>query len=442
MKIKRLKVENLFLQFSYTIDFDNQGDINIISGPNGYGKSTLLRIVYNLFALNFYYFFQIPFKTITCVFDNDLTIKINKHNIDAFLLQNASSDVSEKSDTISSGTLFITSKILTEVVVIQKHVIEKKIESLGYKRQEADIWLNASGDKYFHASDILTRYPEIIDFFFKKQNNFLMTLSSAKILFIKDNRLFYSSFEKTKISTTYLPIEKPVVDKIALELKLKLSDVKKSLGEKFQDAQKNIIDSITQGESHLSPKDDHIQRIEVLNKNLKKLNSFGILEKIDIPMNWNEENFKFLSVTLLEYEKVIQVSKDILDRLELFQLILSKSEFSNKQIRINENFGFKFVCAKENYFIPNCVLSSGEQHKIIILYELIFNASKGMLVLIDEPELSNHVMWQLSFVDEIKQISEKLNLQFIIATHSPQIIDGRWDLTTDLFKINKKEKDA
>ena len=61
-----------------------------------------------------------------------------------------------------------------------------------------------------------------------------------------------------------------------------------------------------------------------------------------------------------------------------------------------------------------------------------------MMVLIDEPELSNHVIWQLSFIDEIKQVSEKLDLQFIIATHSPQIIHERWELVTDLFKINNQ----
>jgi len=438
MKIKSIKVEELFLQFNYTLDFEKQGDINIISGPNGYGKSTLLRMIYNLFALNFYYFFQIPFKSITYVFENDFIITIDKKNIDALISQHASSDVDENSDVILSEELFISTNERKDAIEISKGSIEEKIISLGYKRQDGDVWLNARGDRCFHTSEILSKYPDIIEMFFKERSDLLMTLFSSNILFIKDNRLFYSSFEKTKNSTVYLPMEKPVVDRIASELKMKLSDVKKILAEKFQEAQKNIIYSITQGKIHTFTKEEYTQRVEILNTIFFKLNSFGILEKIDIPLNWNENNAKYLSITLLEYEKAIQESKEMLDKLALFQMILSKSEFVNKQILINESFGFKFVCEKENYFIPNRALSSGEQHKIIILYELIFKTSRGMMVLIDEPELSNHVIWQLSFIDEIKQVSEKLDLQFIIATHSPQIIHERWELVTDLFKINNQ----
>lgn len=438
MKIKSIKVEELFLQFNYTLDFEKQGDIHIISGPNGYGKSTLLRIIYNLFTLNFYFFFQIPFKSITYVFENDLKITIKKHKIKDSLTPDISTDVSEKSDEISSGILYVSSNKLKTPVVLQKHVIEEKISKLGYKQQDAEIWVNALGDTCLHVSDILNRHPDITEIFFKEESNFLMTLFSSNILFIEDNRLFYSSFEKTKNSNVSISLEKPVVDRIASELKMKLSDVKKILAEKFQEAQKNIIDSITQGKSQPFTEDNYIQRVEILNANLKKLNSFGLVEKMDIPVNRNEENSKYLSITLSEYEKAIQDSKDILHKLALFKMILSKSEFVNKNILIHESFGFKFVCEKENYFIPNRALSSGEQHKLIILYELIFKTSRGMIVLIDEPELSNHVIWQLSFIDEIKQVSEKLDLQFIIATHSPQIIHERWELVTDLFKINNQ----
>lgn len=438
MKIKSIKVEKLFLQFNYTLDFDKQGDINIISGPNGYGKSTLLRIIYNLFTLNFYYFFQIPFKSITYVFENDLIITIDKKNTETLISLHVSSDVDENWDVILSEELFISTNERKDAIEIRKRSIEEKIISLGYKRQEGDVWLNAQGDRCFHASEILSKYPDIIEMFFKERSGLLMTLYSSNILFLKDNRLFYSSFEKTKNSNVSLSVEKPVVDRIASELKMKLSDVKKLLAEKFQEAQKNIIDSITQGKSQPFTEDNYIQRVKILNANLKKLNSFGLVEKMDIPVKWNEDNSKYLSITLLEYEKTIQDSKDILHKLALFQMILSKSEFVNKNILIHESYGFKFVCEKENYFIPNRALSSGEQHKLIILYELIFKTSRGMMVLIDEPELSNHVIWQLSFIDEIKQVSEKLDLQFIIATHSPQIIDERWELVTDLFKINNK----
>ena len=46
MKIKRLNIIKLYNQFSYDINFleDNQL-LSILTGPNGYGKTTVLRVI-------------------------------------------------------------------------------------------------------------------------------------------------------------------------------------------------------------------------------------------------------------------------------------------------------------------------------------------------------------------------------------------------------------
>ena len=63
-------------------------------------------------------------------------------------------------------------------------------------------------------------------------------------------------------------------------------------------------------------------------------------------------------------------------------------------------------------------LSSGEQHEVVLIYELIFNIKKGSLILIDEPEISLHVVWQQQFLSDLKKIMD-INTDFtcIIATH-------------------------
>jgi predicted ATP-binding protein involved in virulence len=62
----------------------------------------------------------------------------------------------------------------------------------------------------------------------------------------------------------------------------------------------------------------------------------------------------------------------------------------------------------------------------------LFKVKPGTLVLIDEPELSLHVVWQTQFLDDLLKIIELQKINVIIATHSPQIINNRWDLTVDL----------
>ena len=84
----------------------------------------------------------------------------------------------------------------------------------------------------------------------------------------------------------------------------------------------------------------------------------------------------------------------------------------------------------------------GEQHQLILLYELVFNVRKNSLVLIDEPENSLHVAWQRLFIDDLLAIIKAENLQVIVVTHSPQIIGSHRDLTYDLYAFlkNKNEK--
>lgn len=81
-------------------------------------------------------------------------------------------------------------------------------------------------------------------------------------------------------------------------------------------------------------------------------------------------------------------------------------------------------------------LSSGEQHEVVLLYELIFKTKPGILVLIDEPEISLHITWQKEFLDDLLKIIKIQNFQVLIATHSPSIINDRWDLVYNLEKVD------
>ena len=82
--------------------------------------------------------------------------------------------------------------------------------------------------------------------------------------------------------------------------------------------------------------------------------------------------------------------------------------------------------------LPLGALSSGEQQEIVLLYELLFRLKPNSLVLIDEPEISLHVAWQKKFLEDLTKITELASFDVLIATHSPQIIHKRWDLTVEL----------
>lgn len=121
-------------------------------------------------------------------------------------------------------------------------------------------------------------------------------------------------------------------------------------------------------------------------------------------------------------------------KIEAFKKIITRSDFSFKFLEINKQFGFRFIAKDElSTKIPFKSLSSGEKHLIIQVFELLFYAQQGTLVLIDEPELSFHMMWQVNYLKMVQEIAEIRNFQYLIATHSPQIFNNIWSLTTDLY---------
>jgi predicted ATP-binding protein involved in virulence len=54
------------------------------------------------------------------------------------------------------------------------------------------------------------------------------------------------------------------------------------------------------------------------------------------------------------------------------------------------------------------------------------------LILIDEPEISLHILWQQQFLRDLQEIAGIENYDVLIATHSPQIVYDRSDLTVSL----------
>ena len=75
--ISRICVKKLFGRFDYNIAM-KPGGITIITGPNGFGKSTILKIVNALSKGNIAYFVKLDFASLVVEFDNNNQTKINK----------------------------------------------------------------------------------------------------------------------------------------------------------------------------------------------------------------------------------------------------------------------------------------------------------------------------------------------------------------------------
>ncbi|MEQ4450468.1 AAA family ATPase [Kosakonia sp. YIM B13605] len=68
-------------------------------------------------------------------------------------------------------------------------------------------------------------------------------------------------------------------------------------------------------------------------------------------------------------------------------------------------------------------LSSGEQTKILTSLKIALNAEDNCVILIDEPEISYHLHWQMTFHNDLEELlSRNKGIYCIIATHSPVVV--------------------
>ena len=127
-----------------------------------------------------------------------------------------------------------------------------------------------------------------------------------------------------------------------------------------------------------------------------------------------------------------------MNKFEILTSILNSKHFTNKTITINAESGFA-INTKDGKKLEITDLSSGEQQEVVLQYELLFKTNPNTLILIDEPEISLHVMWQKAFIEDLQRIAKMKQISFLVSTHAPQIINNRWDLTRDLFTLAKND---
>lgn len=431
MRLQKIEIKNLFRRYNYNIELTNNSGIKIITGPNGYGKSTIIRLLSNFYSGNIYYFFEVPFNALTLTFANgnanSTIVSIDKIYSETELTDSETNESKELKITLRENDSIVSDIIITKTqldALYQKHGYESNSSSFQGLRSNQ---LVSTDDR-----------PDILDLIFIDSIDLLMFIRELNVLQIEDQRLFYTdnSIDKQLLQHGANLFR---VNKDASELKDKISGLKNKLSELLQ---VKTIEAISASNSIALTQTEYSSRIELINKNIKELVVCGIAAESQLLDNHLlPDNAKMLTNILFAYEQVVVKIYEQAEEVLLLVKLIEQSDFPDKTCTLNALTGYCFTDINGVY-VPAELLSSGEQHKLVMYYQLIFKTTESMLVLIDEPELSFHVLWQTTFIDEMKQLVSQKNLQMIIATHSPQIIDGKWSLTQDLYESANSTIDA
>ena len=133
-----------------------------------------------------------------------------------------------------------------------------------------------------------------------------------------------------------------------------------------------------------------------------------------------------LAVYAQDAREKLGVFDDLYAKVKTF-LRIANSRLLYKHVSVSQK-GMKVSTSDGSDLQPE-MLSSGEQHEIVLLFDLLFGTKKNSLILVDEPELSLHVAWQRAMLNDLLEMAEVSDFRALLATHSPQIIGERWDLT-------------
>ena len=153
----------------------------------------------------------------------------------------------------------------------------------------------------------------------------------------------------------------------------------------------------------------------------------GSLEQID------KTQTRVMTLYLSDTAKKLQALEDLARRAGLL-LSNVNDKYRHKRIRLERERGL--VAESENgKRLPLSSLSSGEQHELVLLYDLLFRVPSNTIVLIDEPELSLHIAWQKRLLPDLLEIAALSNFDALVATHSPFVIGDRDDLMVGLGDV-------
>ena len=137
---------------------------------------------------------------------------------------------------------------------------------------------------------------------------------------------------------------------------------------------------------------------------------------------------RFLSSVSLHQDDVTRITARTSSFLELMSSFLGDS---HKTIEFATS-GDLVVRRRRGEAFGASQLSSGELQLLTLFTFLYFefDLNQEFAIVIDEPELSLHPAWQTRYLDSIS--SANPNAQFILATHSPEMVGPYEDRCIDL----------
>ena len=445
--IKRIEIQGLFDRFNYILNLNRK--INIITAPNGFGKTTILRIIRDILEDKLFDLSKIVLKTITLVNDSDFLLKIEKSN----------------SDLIINGETVIVPNSIKKV---SENRFRLEYKGDGENQYRGDLYVNLNEDMV--SVDL---GDELLNILFEDT----LILGDVKLKgginntkYVKDLALFYSGvgnayflesdrlFDKSFFNKTYTRFRGEIIETESINIDY-IDTIPAKIIEKMNEftnryaIKSAVFDSeflsklsaeIKKEQNPSYKKEDYNLAFSRITEKMEVLNKYGLLKDSDssrIKKGAFDENYSLVfKIFAQDYQRKIAIFQPLIDKLILFEQLVNQ-KLLYKKIVLDKTNGLSIILDNSNKSIAPKDLSSGEKEIVVMYFNLIFESNpmrSCSIYLVDEPEISLHVEWQHRIIDDLQKILsiDDNKKQIIICTHSPQVIGEHWKDVIELAKQN------
>lgn len=471
LKIVGIEVKNLFNSKNYVINFNQDPNVTIIYGVNGTGKTTILRMIHQILSSNFIDLEKNNFESFIFKLKNNIYIEyIKNESIEkseiiktdknknfrkvwkpySLKAMERLSMISRKKqiDYLSFYNYFVNNNLSKKIIQIFNKKNDDNVMDLLFELDETD------NNFSLLTKDLSPHFVfELVGLFFKEKYTpipdwFNEFIHSNPLLYIKTERLVqYKKLREEDIHRYKKElIEEKIIRVISLyskeleNLKRKyiedFNEISQTLNRTFPKRVVNALKTPTEELENIPELEDQIKNIRIKED---ELISFGLLTKkeqeiaeIEVESLKVPEIAKSISLWIKDTNNKHSKFDTLLEKLKLFKSVIN-NHLIDKEVKFDVEEGYYFL-TNSGERLSGDKLSSGEQHIVVLSYQLIFLAKEESLILIDEPEISLHTIWQNNFVDDIIKMGKNKSLSFILATHSSEIINGQFSLIKKLEK--------
>ena len=433
--MKKIVIRKLFGRFDYDITLSNTG-VTILTGPNGFGKSTILRCIRAMAEGDIRFFQKLNFETIEIVTENkksSITINKNQGNlcINGKELSEFLKSDDEKNDILP---LDIEIRKSDRKSLGSDAFLLKAYQILHSNRSSAtppDFVIRGEGDNNYTLHYRL-ELPDTRPSLFQ-----VMHQSVGELFYISEQRLIRpAEGDQWRKSGGEAPIIREE-EEIPEKLKSEMSRV----AERYSNVANRLDSTFPQrlfAESNGITHQEFNDRMTAMQYNMEKLKKYDISDIGELEdIQFKEEDSRALKVYFEDFEKKYQQYETLIHKLDMFTDMIN-ARFLFKKAKVSKENGLQVFDDDTKKELKLSELSSGEKETLVLFYQLLFEVPDGAMLLIDEPEISLHIAWQRMFADDLMRIVEYKHMKALVATHSPQIVNGRRDIQVDLGELYEK----